>query len=509
MAKQVPTKSVRAIRVAQWLSSWNHVQFDPKSRQSRPEPAFHLFALRASELRALTGIYRRSAATGKARAADPNVQRAHDEERSGKIRDFVKFGYPWCELSTAQRESGQYSDLRKPGWLPTAVVVNILRAGDRREGEVLSSSDAVTIEKDPGGGPNIRLPKNFSGLDWRSGSIPPLEVIDGQHRLWAFEGFDEKGEFELPVVAFDGLDRSWQAYLFWSINITPKRIKQSLAFDLYPLLRTEDWLERFEGHSVYRESRAQELVEALWSHPESPWKQRINMLGDTGVSAPMVSQAAWIRSLLSTFVKGWEGHKHLGGLFGAPAGADQTALPWTRAQQAACLIAVGISVAEAVRASEAKWAENLRNVGSGTPLFKDDDAAFYGQYSLLSTDQGIRGLLCTANDILFIMREQLKLASWTNEGSAPATDEEAVSRALKSIRKQPMWKLLNLLGSAMASWDWRTSSTPKLDDEVRRRQGIYRGSSGYKELRRDLLMHLRSSPTFKTAADQIRKALDY
>src|SRR5438445_5291967 len=102
------------------------------------------------------------------------------------------------------------------------------------------------------------------------GELPPFEIIDGQHRLYSFEKGVFAEEYQLPVVAFENLDISWQAYLFWTINIKPKRISASMAFDLYPLLRTEDWLERF-SHYVYRETRAQELVEALWSNPHSPW----------------------------------------------------------------------------------------------------------------------------------------------------------------------------------------------------------------------------------------------
>ena len=50
--------------------------------------------------------------------------------------------------------------------------------------------------------------------------------------------------YELPVIAFQGLDVTWQAYLFYTINIKPKRINASLAYDLYPLLRVQDWLEK-------------------------------------------------------------------------------------------------------------------------------------------------------------------------------------------------------------------------------------------------------------------------
>ena len=85
----------------------------------------------------------------------------------------------------------------------------------------------VVSEKDIS---RIILPYTEWTNSWRPSGMPPLEVIDGQHRLWAFDSADE--DFELPVVAFHGLDISWQAYLFWTINIKPKRINPSLAFDL-------------------------------------------------------------------------------------------------------------------------------------------------------------------------------------------------------------------------------------------------------------------------------------
>ena len=108
----------------------------------------------------------------------------------------------------------------------------------------------------------------------------PIEIIDGQHRLFAFEETDEiDGHFEFPLVLFENIDISWQAYLFWTINVRPRRINPSMAYDLYPLLRTTEWLERVEGPVTYRETRSQELTEALWSHPESPWQKRIGMLG--------------------------------------------------------------------------------------------------------------------------------------------------------------------------------------------------------------------------------------
>ena len=92
-------------------------------------------------------------------------------------------------------------------------------------------------------GLTLELPYEAWDKGWTPKANAPFEIIDGQHRLWAFDDADTLDSFELPVVAFVGLDISWQAYLFWTINIKPKRINPSLAFDLYPLLRSEDWLE--------------------------------------------------------------------------------------------------------------------------------------------------------------------------------------------------------------------------------------------------------------------------
>jgi hypothetical protein len=241
-----------ALKVHQWMSAWDKVHFDGNEGQAKPaQKYFLLFSIRASHLKALTGVYRRSTKGGRARAVDPNVQRGHEEERSQTIREFVKFGFPWCEMNDSQRSQPDVNDLRKPGWLPTAILVNILRPKDKRNGVEIPAEDLIHVHE-KSGATTLQLPKNFNGSKWEPSKVYPLEVIDGQHRLWAFEDFDENEDFELPVVAYCGLDRGWQAYLFWSVNITPKKINRSLAFDLYPLLRQQSWLEKFAGHKTYR-----------------------------------------------------------------------------------------------------------------------------------------------------------------------------------------------------------------------------------------------------------------
>lgn len=482
---------IPVLKVNQWLDVWSDVRFDAKKMRAKPDHHFFVFSLSAAQLRKLSGIYPRIA-KGRVRSTeDLGIQRRHDEERSREITEFVQFGHPWAGLSKAQRNSEEYSDLKKPGWLPTAIVVNILRQGDVRNGREIVARDLIHIER-ANGNYSIALPKEFSKSDWTSSSIPPIEVIDGQHRLFAFDETITEGEFELPVVAFHGLDISWQAYLFYTINIKPKRINASLAFDLYPLLRTEDWLEKFEGPIVYRETRAQELVDLLYSHPDSPWYQRINMLGETGMGR-MVSQSAWIRSLLATFVKKWEGKKiSIGGLFGAPVGSNDQALPWSRHEQAAFLIVAGQCFRDAIAEGSEKWAKSLRSAKLVSLPGMDGDPAFIGQHTLIAQDQGIRAFLSVVNDLCYLNSDQLYLQRWGQQEKGAGSDHELVTQAQRSLRRVPAYSFLKDLASDLRTFDWRASSAPGLSKEESLKRAAFRGSGGYKDLRHQLLIHLSS-----------------
>lgn len=468
-------------------------------------------------LKALTGVYPRTAKRGQPRIKDPNVQRGHVEARSLKIGEFVQSGYPWCEMTAAEKARSDAHDAKKPGWLPSAIIVNILQKDERRNGTAITDSDLITIQETENIGKLI-LPESYSGKSWEPKSIFPLEVIDGQHRLWAFANYDPGDTFQLPVVAFHGLDRSWQAYLFWSVNVTPKKINRSLAYDLYPLLRREDWLEKFTGHKIYRETRCQELVESLWAHPESPWNDRINLLGDTGQKTPMVTQAAWIRSLIGSFVKEWADEESLkiGGLFGAPRNEHQLELPWNRPMQAAFLIQAGVHLAEAIRKTKSKWAQDLRKSTERTLLNDSEDAAFSGKFSLLTTDQGIRGWLQITNDLF--SAEHLSLKDWIWDAvyrvprarTTAATDEGAVTVALRSLAGSEIDKFLREIAESLATYDWRISSTPNLTERERLDRAVFRGSGGYRELRRQLLFHLKNSRgQVGKAAEQTIRILGY
>jgi DGQHR domain-containing protein len=459
--------TVPAITVHQWLPAWDATKFNSSHLRRRPEDHFYLLSLPPSELLSLSGIYRRSSAGNRPRTQDLGIQRQHDGDRSAEIRRFVSSGFPWSNLTEARRESGEFQDLIKPGWLPTAVVVNILRPDDKRNGQSVNPADLIEIAPDGKSLAQVTLPSRTTE-DWSPKSIPPIEVIDGQHRLWAF--VDEVDNYEIPVVAFYGLDLSWQAYLFYTINIRPKRINTSLAYDLYPLLRTEDWLEKFDGHSVYRETRSQELTEALWSYPKSPWHGKINMLGETGLG--QVTQASWIRSLQATFVKPSEGRRvQIGGLFGAPAGEHRMTLPWTRTQQAAFLIYLWMDFAESVRASEEPWAMALREAEPSSDI-RISDPAFEGSTALATTDIGVRGFLFVTNDFCFVNTDELALAAWLPpESGYDGIDASAIDEALSSLAKLPISAYINELGAVLATYDWRTSSAPGLTIEESQPKG--------------------------------------
>lgn len=509
MDNSADRKVVPAIRVHQWIAEWDNIEWRPSEHRSQPPKWFYQFSVPASHLRALSGVYRRTLHRTSA-AHDLGIQRRHEPGRSREIREFVQYGYPWSNLSSTKRASAQFDDLRQPGWLPTTIVVNLLTPDDERRGRSVHSDDVVEVQDDE---PvcHVHLPVGFEGDKWRSRSIPPIEIIDGQHRLWAFSSNKFQESFEVPVVAFVGLDLSWQAYLFYTINIMPKKINPSIAFDLYPLLRTQEWLTKFEGPAVYRESRAQELVDVLWSYSRSPWYRRINMLGEPGFKGRTVTQAAWIRSLMASFVKQWEGRRiQIGGLFGAGVGSDNTVIPWTRLQQAAFLILMGNELKSAIYSSNASWVQALRDTERDRSE-DEEDLAFVGPYNLLNQDQGVRVLLQTVNDMFFVRAEDLLLVSLVNDEYGDSEDD-VITNAVEWFQRQiGAIGFLSQLANSLADYDWRSSQAPGLTADERSLKAGFRGSGGYRDLREHVLRHLSSDSNgrISEAAKQVLDGLGY
>ena len=511
---------IPALKVNQWLTDWDSYHFSEEDRQHKPEPHFYLSSIPAAILNRLSNVPRRGteSAAGRQEALGPRVddigiQRAHEKIRTDNIREFVKAGYPWATLGRADKD--RYQNLKKPGWLPTALVVNVVKATTVRENEEPDPRDLVKIEQT---GPNmaqIILPSGADLPGWQPhGRIRPLEVIDGQHRLLAFnDNVTQEGSFELPVVLFEDLDISWQAYLFWTINISPKRISPSLAYDLYPLLRTEDWLDPVPGPLAYRETRAQELTEALWSNPGSPWYRRIGMLGR---ERGLVSQAAFVRSLTLSFIRRSDtGGGRPGGLFGASLrGTTERPLPWSRSQQAAYLIFLWSKLEEAIHEINPTWARHIREHENGhrATLMDERDPAFAGVYSLLATDQGVRGFLQVSNDVSFSLVNELEIPSWLPPDESSATMDDEVDAAVQLLSAGiESSKFASDLCRCVATFDWRTQATPELPEHIRNRQALYRTGTGYREVRRHLLFHLAEQPNelIASSAEEIIRVLGY
>jgi DGQHR domain-containing protein len=509
------TNEISALIVRQWLIDWDDVLFsnDPSQHREKPDPNFYIFSLPAPYLRRLSDVYRRKA--DRPRSEDLSIQRAHETERSDEIERFIHNGFPYSLLSERQKNTNDFKNLKMPGWLPTAIVANILPVGDSRG---LKKSDSIRIEKTSDTTAKIILPENYLSDNWEP-SVRPLEIIDGQHRLYAFEELDTfDGDFDLPVVAFNDLDFTWQAYLFYTINIKPKKINTSLAYDLYPLLRVQDWLEKSpDGLLVYRETRAQELTELLWSHPESPWHERINMLGEK--RGGDVTQAAFIRSLLTSYVKRG---KPIGGLFGDELYSNKgDVLQWNRAKQAAFLIFVWQNVEKAISDTSEPWAETIRKQTrtisqqsqSNQTASQAKDSAFASPISLLATDQGVRGVLQVTNDMCNVASDELKLKDWFLEGESEfsAMNHTAVKNALATLKKQPISQFLKSISKELSKFDWRTSSAEGLSESQRRAQMVFKGSSGYKELRLQLVEILCASndKVVRETANSVKELLKY
>jgi DGQHR domain-containing protein len=489
--------TIQAIRFKQWLPEWDDFDFDPAQHRRKPEDYILLFSMPAVQLRALSGVYRRT----REREGGEGLQRLHDPKRSAAIRDFVRFGHPYSSLPRAARNEASGA-MRKPGWLPTAIVVNILTESDERRGRKVAAEDLVKIAPDDSARAELTLPYADQLERWMPKGLEPFEVIDGQHRLWAFdEALTDgslPGDFELPVVAFTGLDVGWQAYLFWSINVSPKRINPSHAFDLFPLLRSAEWLETLSDLRIYRQARAQELTEFLYNQPESPFHNRINMLGESSKTAPPgagVTQAGWVQAITTSFLSTGSG-RSVRGLFAADITPATGPLPWSRPQQAAFLITLWNAIEAAVRNPQLNWVVPLIQPDGQQNLDPSPELAFTGSRTMLNQEQGIRGVLAVANEVFFSLA-QLRPELFdlgTSVVAGVATSPEDVTTALAELDNTELRQLIAGFAAAIAEFDWRSADAPGLDEHLRLMKRAFRGSSGYVALREQLFSHLATAP---------------
>jgi DGQHR domain-containing protein len=120
-------------------------------------------------------------------------------------------------------------------------------------------------------------------------------VIDGQHRLWAFDSqYSGPIDFNVVVTAFIDLDDSGKAFIFRSINGNQRKINPSLVYDLIPMLRDKESV-------TFQDRRCHDIVVYLNEAADSPWRDRIAMVG---ASDRIISQSSFISGLKKLFKKG-------------------------------------------------------------------------------------------------------------------------------------------------------------------------------------------------------------
>ncbi|MCT9117863.1 DGQHR domain-containing protein [Cupriavidus gilardii] len=510
------------IKVSQWLGTWDQALWT----RELPEPPhnFYVASVPILTLRRLAGVSRRQLEERRHGTRGAGYQRAHQSSRSRSIAQYLRYGYPLSSQPSLRAE--EHRPLIHPGWLPTSILVNVIGSEEtrRRRGRDLSvnGQHAVRVVQE---GRNFFLEYPADAEDASfflpAEALEPIEIIDGQHRLFALDEMEQDNfveDYEVPVVIFDGLTESWQAYLFWVINVEPKKINPSLAFDLYPELRSQAWLESGEGIKVYQEHRAQELTEVLWRHEQSPWRDRIELHGNRVEGH--VSNAAFIRSLMVSFVRRWGAEAKIGGLFGSLDGAGKTrVLQWKRSQQAAFLIACWTHIHAAIvdKQKKVEWISACAAAFMSKPTDErykinphELHPAFAGSDTLLATDQGARAILVVFNAMCQVAYTHMELETWESDLVSDAPDDEDVTQALREFLQMKAANnfLRGMAENLVEGVEWRTASAPGLTQEEKLRQQAYRGSSGYSSLQSACLASLRGSKNDHIAeAAQVATAL--
>lgn len=479
------------LKVNQWQESWDEIPSFGKPNRRKPQKHFFVASIPVGVLKSISGVLKREAIPTEEKRVEMGIQRVHDPKRSNEIKLYREFGYPWSTM-TGLKDREEFQSLKMPGWLPTAIIANIKTVEDSHPRRRVSLKDLCQVTSEEGDFHMLHLPESLTSLPWEPELSRPIEIIDGQHRLNAFSDdiYDENDE--IPVVFFHGLDISWQAYLFYVINIKPKKINTSLAFDLYPMLREEDWLDRSESKLVYRETRAQEMVEAIWLYKNSVFYNRINMVGER--NNDHLSQATFVRNILNTFLRTGDRNQpvRFGGFFGC---LDKEQIGWSRVYQTSLLI---ILLNDFFLQTEQKKPEWLASLGLVDQLFS--------KTSLINSDQGLRGYLRVTNDLLIRCWDVHKLHEFMPRYEEGEPAPEALDIVIQDIKSySPVMVFLQQLNSELLSFKWITSDNTDLSAEEKRARLAYKGSGGYKTLRQDLLDHLSSSNSrFLTEVDYLR-----
>lgn len=112
------------------------------------------------------------------------------------------------------------------------------------------------------------------------------EILDGQHRVEGIRAANGHN-FELMIVVMFDLTEEEKAYIFSTINSNQTKVDRSLIYDLFELSR-----ERSPQKTCH------EIARIMNSDMESPFYQRLKMLGKKGNQYAILSQGTFVNYLL-------------------------------------------------------------------------------------------------------------------------------------------------------------------------------------------------------------------
>ena len=115
------------------------------------------------------------------------------------------------------------------------------------------------------------------------------DIVDGQHRVLGLSQSQRANEFVVPVVFILDAIEEQKALIFATINGKQTKVPASIIYDLFGITKTRS-----------PQKTAHEIARALNSNINSPWYNRLKMLGrKTPGSDETLSQGTFIKFLLS------------------------------------------------------------------------------------------------------------------------------------------------------------------------------------------------------------------
>ena len=82
---------------------------------------------------------------------------------------------------------------------------------------------------------------------------------------------------------------------------------------------------------------------------------------------------------------------------------------------------------------------------------------------------------------------------------------------LTNVSWSKIYRYIKQMAECLATYDWRSSDAPGLNENERRLKASFRGSGGYKELRRHVLQHVVKCEAgdLSVAATEVSSTLGY